>query len=297
MRVFVTGASGWMGSAILPELIAAGHQVIGLARSSASASAISAMGAEVHLGDLSDLESLKAGAAKADGVIHLAFIHDFSIYAQAAETDRLAIEALGNALAESGKPFVVTSGTMMLPRGMLATEETLPDMTNPMTSLRGKNEAVALAFASRGVRVSVVRLPPTVHGENDKGFALRTAELAREKGVSAYVEGQHRWCAVHRLDAARAFKLALEKGAAGSVYHVVGEEGVTTQEIAEAIGRQLHVPVVSKSAEEAQAHFGFLVFLMGADNPASSKQTQERLGWHPSHAGLIEDIEQGYYSK
>jgi nucleoside-diphosphate-sugar epimerase len=160
MRVFVTGASGWIGSAILPELINAGHQVIGLARSDASADAISAAGAEVHRGELSDLESLRAGAAKADGVIHLAFIHDFSIYAQAAETDRLAIETLGNALEDSGKPFVVTSGTMMLPRGSLATEETLPDMTNPMTSLRGRNEAVALAFASRGVRVSVVRLPP-----------------------------------------------------------------------------------------------------------------------------------------
>jgi nucleoside-diphosphate-sugar epimerase len=160
MRVFVTGASGWMGSAILPELINAGHHVIGLARSDASAKAIAAAGAEVHRGDLEDLESLKAGAAKADGVIHLDFIHDFSIYAQAAETDRLAIEALGNELVDSGKPFVVTSGTMMLPRGSLATEEMLPDMTNPMTSLRGRNEAVALAFASRGVRVSVVRLPP-----------------------------------------------------------------------------------------------------------------------------------------
>ena len=160
MRVFVTGASGWMGSAILPELINAGHHVIGLARSDASAKAIEAAGAEVHRGDLEDLESLKAGAVKADGVIHLAFIHDFSIYAQAAETDRLAIEALGNELVDSGKPFVVTSGTMMLPRGSLATEEMLPDMTNPMTSLRGRNEAVALAFASRGVRVSIVRLPP-----------------------------------------------------------------------------------------------------------------------------------------
>lgn len=160
MRVFVTGASGWIGSAILPELISAGHQVIGLARSDASADAISAFGAEVHRGDLSDLESLRAGAAKADGVIHLAFIHDFSIYAQAAETDRFAIEALGNALVDSGKPFIVTSGTMMLPRGSLATEDTRPDMTNPMTSLRGRNEAVALAFASRAVRVSVVRLPP-----------------------------------------------------------------------------------------------------------------------------------------
>ncbi len=164
MRVFVTGASGWMGSAILPELINAGHQVIGLARSDASAKAISAAGAEVHRGDLSDLESLKIGATKADGVIHLAFIHDFSIYAQAAETDRLAIEALGNALVDSGKPFVVTSGTMMLPQGSLATEETRPDMTNSMTSLRGRNEAVALNFASRGVRVAVVRLPPVRAG-------------------------------------------------------------------------------------------------------------------------------------
>ncbi|KAE9367708.1 putative epimerase/dehydratase [Stipitochalara longipes BDJ] len=297
MRVFVTGASGYMGSAIIPELIKAGHHVIGLARSDESAKLLEAAGAEVHRGSLKDLGSLKAGTAKADGVIHLAFIHDFSIYAEAAATDRLAIETIGNELVDSGKPFIITSGTMMLPHGSQGTEETLPDMAHPMTSLRGKNEAAALAFASRGVRVSVIRLPPTVHGESDHGFVPRTINIAREKGVSAYIEGQHRWCAVHRIDAARVYRLTLEKAAAGSVFHAVAEEGVPTQQIAEAIGKQLHLPIAAKSVEEAQAHFGFVALLFNADNIVSSKKTQETLEWQPTQAGLIADIEQGHYFK
>jgi nucleoside-diphosphate-sugar epimerase len=292
MRIFVTGATGFIGTAIVRELIDAGHQVLGLARSDAGAKSLVAARADVHRGSLEDLESLRSGATAADGVVHTAFIHDFSNYGPAAEADRCAIETLGKALAGSGRPLIVTSGTLLAQRqGPLATEEDAHDPNFPR-----KSEEMALALAARGVHASVLRLPPSVHGTGDHGFVPRLINIAREKGVSAFIgDGLNRWPAVHRLDAAHLYRLVLEKGSAGATYHGVADKGVKTREIAQAIGRGLNVPVVSKSSEEAANHFGWIARFFGIDGPASSAQTQDRLGWRPVQPGLIADLNAEHY--
>jgi nucleoside-diphosphate-sugar epimerase len=292
MRIFVTGATGFIGTAVVRELIDAGHQVLGLARSDATAQSLVAAGAAVHRGSLEDLESLRSGAAAADGVIHTAFIHDFSNYGPAAEADRRAIETLGSALAGSDRPFIVTSGTLLVQRqGSLATEE---DAHNP--NFPRKSEEAALALAPHGVCASVLRLPPSVHGNGDHGFVPRLISIAQEKGVSAFIgDGLNCWPAVHRLDAAHLYRLVLEKGSAGSTYHGVADEGVPTREIAEAISRGLNVPVVSKSHEAAADHFGWIAAFFGIDGPASSALTQERLGWRPVQPGIIADLSAKHY--
>jgi nucleoside-diphosphate-sugar epimerase len=294
MRVFVTGASGFIGSAVVPALISAGHGVLGLARSENAAKALAALGAEVLRGDLNDPDRLRAGAAETEGVVHLGFIHDFDNFEASIRTDRRAIETMGSVLGGSGRPFVFASGVVGLVPGRVATEEVPFD---PKSHPRAANAVVALGFAERGVRVSAVRLAPTVHGEGDHGFIKRLVDIAREKGVSGYIgEGRNRWPAVHRLDAARLFRLALEKASAGSVVHGVADEGVPTRTIAEIIGKKLGVPVTSISPEAAGTHFGWLGLFFAMDQPASSALTRERMGWNPTHAGLVEDLEAGHYT-
>ncbi len=291
MRVFVTGATGFVGAAVVRELIDAGHRVIGLVRSDAGAKALAAAGAEMHRGDLDDLESLRSGAAKADGVIHTAFNHDFSKFKANCEADRRAIEALGGALAGSDRPLIVTSAVGVLPQGGLSTEDTMP-ASGAAAHPRAASEQAADSVAARGVKVSVVRLAPTVHGEGDHGFVPILIGIAREKALSAYVgEGQNRWPAVHRFDAVRLYRLALEKGAAGARYHGVTEEGLPFRDIAAVIGRRLNVPVAGKSGAAAAEHFGWFAHFAAMDIPSSSKRTQELLGWRPSEPCLIADLE------
>jgi nucleoside-diphosphate-sugar epimerase len=297
MRIFVTGATGFIGSAVVPELLQAGHRVVGLARSDAAADSIAASGAEVLRGELADLEVLRAGAAASDGVIHLGFIHDFANFAASALTDRLAIEAMGMALEGSNRPLVVASGVLMVAPGGVATEHDAVSIhPGSIVAPRLAGVQSALSFASRGVRTVMVRFAPTVHGAGDHGFIPHVIAIAREKGVSGYIgDGSNRWPAVHRLDAARLVRLAVESAPAGSAVHAVGEEGIAIRAVAEVIGRKLNVPVVSIAPENAGEHFGWMAGFFGADSPASNALTREWLGWQPTHPGLIEDLEQGHY--
>jgi nucleoside-diphosphate-sugar epimerase len=294
MRVFVTGASGFIGSAVVRELAGAGHQVVGLARSEAAATAVAEAGAEVLRGSLGDLDSLRRGAAASDGVIHTAFVHEFSNYAASAEMDRVAIETIGAELAGSQRPFVVTAGVALIRPGRVVTES--DEIGGSITRLPRVSETTALSLVPRGVRASILRLPPSVHGDGDHGFVPALIGIARQKGASAYVsDGMNRWSAVHRLDAALLFRLTLEKASAGARVHGVADEGVPFKEIATLIGRHLSLPVVAKSPEEAADHFGWIAPFASLDIAASSALTQERLRWRPTRVGLLDDLERGRY--
>ncbi|PWK77362.1 nucleoside-diphosphate-sugar epimerase [Mucilaginibacter oryzae] len=296
MKVFVTGASGFVGAAVVQELLKAGHQVSGLARSEASAAKLKAAGAEVHYGDLEDLDSLRRGTAQSDGVIHCGFIHDFTRFAEVCAVDELAIETIAGVLAGSDRPLIVTSGTALVTPGKVATED-MPSPFNPAWP-RASERAAAAAVAA-GVRAAIVRLPPSVHGQDDKhGFIPILVNLAREKGFSAYIgDGRNRWNAGHRLDAALLYRLALEQATPGACFHANTEESIFVKSIAEAIGKQLNLPVKSISAEEAAGHFGWFAQMAAIDCPVSSEWTQEHLNWHPSHPLLLTDIENGVYTQ
>ncbi|MGW6740513.1 SDR family oxidoreductase [Streptomyces sp. NPDC055025] len=311
MRVFITGASGWIGSAVVPELIGAGHQVVGLARSDASAAALTEAGAEVRRGTLDDLDTLRGAAAESDGVIHLAFKHDIAFsggFEEAADADRRVIDTFGEALAGTDRPFLIASGMLGLAPGRLATEQDGQDGQDGQASgpadahltggpaKRQANARATVALADRGVRSSVVRLPPTVYGDGDQGFIAAVVAIAREKGVSGYLgDGANRWAAVHRSDAAHLFRLALESAPAGSTLHAVADEGVPIRTVAEVIGRHLGVPVASVSPDDAAGHFTWLAAFLGLDSPSSSARTRELLGWRPARPGLVEDLDKGHY--
>ena len=296
MKVFLTGATGFIGSAIVLELIEAGHQVLGLARSEATAESLIAAGAEVHRGSLEDLDSLRSGAGKTDGVIHCAFGNDFSKIAASSEQESRVIAALGDELMGSDRPLLISSVAAMgiATPGYLATEDHF-DPSDPFHSVRVTEKAGA-AVADRGVKVSVIRLPQ-VHNATKHGLATFLIQVARQKKISAYIgDGLNRWAAAHVLDVAHLYRLVLEKHEAGSRYHAVAEEGIPLRQIAEVIGKGLQVPVISLSQEEAQSHFGPTAMLVYADMAASSRQTQHRLGWHPTGPGLIHDLEQTHHS-
>ena len=294
MRVFITGATGLVGSSVVKECIQAGHEVIGLARSEVSAKSLRETGATVYRGDLEDLKSIKDGASNSDGVIHTGMIHDFSNFKACCEIDRKVIMAIGDALSGSSRPFIVTSAIGIMSGKNLITEETMPPpaSSNP----RLATEEACQALIQQGVNVSVVRLPPSVHGDGDHGFVPILIKIARDKGLSAYfAEEKNVWSAVHKLDAARVFRLALEKGVRGAYYHAVADEGVAFREIAQTIGEKLNVPVVSKTAEEAKAHFAWFAHFAAMNVLASSKKTQADLHWQPKHIGLVADLRNGTY--
>jgi len=294
MRVFVTGATGWVGSAVVEELRGAGHSVAGLARSDDAAAALTSAGVAVHRGSLEDLESLRAGAAASDAVIHTAFNHDFSRFAENGAAERSAIDALGSALAGTGRPLIVTSGVALIAPGRVVTEDDVRD-PNAVPFPRDP-ESVAAAAAARGVRVSVIRLAPSVHGKGDHGFVPIVIGLAREHGVSAYVgDGNNRWPGVHRRDAARLYRLALERSAEHAVYHAVADEGVPFREIAGVIGRRLNLPVVSISGDDVDAHFGWFTRFAQIDAGASSAKTRQSLAWHPTEPALLDDLDSAAY--
>ncbi len=305
MRVFVTGASGWIGSAVVSELIGTGHQAVGLARSDASADALTAAGAEVHRGSIDDLDVMRSGAAASDGVIHLAFKHDLAFsgdYQGAADADRRAVETFGEALAGSERPLVIASGLLGLTPGHVTTERDAHGSHAAIAAFGGgpqgrwETAEFALSLASQGVRSSIVRLPPTNHGDGDNGFMAILVGIAREKGVSGYVgDGSNRWPAVHRLDSARLFRLGLEEAPAGSTLHAVADEGVPVRDIAEVIGRHLDVPVVSVAPEDAGEHFTWMGGFLGLDAPASGALTRELLGWQPTQPGLLADLDEEHY--
>jgi nucleoside-diphosphate-sugar epimerase len=295
MRILVTGASGWIGSASVTELIAAGHHVLGLARTDEAAAKIAKLGAEVVRGSLDDLVGLRAAAARAEGVVHLGYNHDFSQMAAAAQTDRAAIEAFADVLEGSGGPLLMASGTLGLAPGKVGTER---DMPNHAVHPRVGNSAYTLSLTKRAIRSMVVRFSPTVHGAGgDHGFVAVLARIAREKGVSAYIgDGQNRWPAVNRLDAGKLVRLAIDKAPGASVLHAVAEEGVATRDIAAALGQFLGVPLTTIQADRAGEHFDWLGMFFGADAPASNALTRELLGWEPKHPTLLEDIAAGHYS-